>query len=132
MELDNIIGHLILGTILILLGVVILLRKNARVGLGGGRTAGSPLWVIEINGTAAIVLAVFTILGGMIISIPFAMVILGSVVSEDLLFGLPILGMLTLVGGFFFSLVTQAIVSAKETTKTDGKHPLEHFQNQDS
>src|SRR5512145_3303578 len=131
MDLVDVIGHLIAGGVFVILGLIILFRKNAKIGLGGGRTGGSPLLVAEISGDAATVLAISMILGGGIIGIPSAFVILGQTVSDDLLVWSPYLGMAILVLGFIISLIIQALISLVKIIRIVGKHPLKQIPKSD-
>jgi len=114
MDLADVIGHLTLSLVFILLGLFALFRKNARVGVGGGRTGGSPLFAVEIKGAAATTLASSTIIGGSLVGLPYVLVILGNDVSEELLFLLPFLGIGTIFLGFVSSLMVQAVIAAGE------------------
>lgn len=132
MTSDDVIGHLIIGGAVTIAEFIILVRKHASIGLGGGRDSGGPVVVVELKGTSMIILAISTIASGGLIGFPSLLALVGHTILEDWILWMPHLGLATLVIGFIFSLIIQVAISAGESIKAyNGTHPLEEVPKSD-
>ncbi len=115
----DVVGHLILGSVFTVYGLSILIRQSARIGIGGGRTAGSPVFVTEVTGFTARIFGSVVVFSGLLVVTPFILTLIGTTVSPDLMFWLPFMGIVIIVIGLFFCAIIQSAVLAGERLNTN-------------
>jgi hypothetical protein len=117
-EQFKLIASLVLGVGLFVYGVIIIRRKEASVGIGGGRTGSAkPLGIVTLTGNASIMFGITIIIGGIIMVIPLISTLFPDVVPSVLNESLTVVGLVALavvVIGFIFSAVIQLALNVGE------------------
>jgi hypothetical protein len=105
----NTLAHLVIGLVLIFKGASWALSGNARINLGAGRRGASPMGVVRVNRTGAVIVGVMTMVGGAIAAFPFFYVTLADhTMSNGQLLLFPVVGVAVVVVGFFLTAMMQS------------------------
>jgi hypothetical protein len=86
--------RLFVGGVFVAIGIVAIMRRRMRVGLGGGKSGGSPLLTISINGQGAIVLGISLVIGGTLFGLSYIFYWLGDSLKSDVFYSIPSIGVL--------------------------------------
>ena len=114
-EQFKLIALLVLGIGLLIYGIRIIRRKEASMGIGGGRTGSAkPLGVVTLTGQAAIMFGITIIIGGIIILLPLTSVLFPDIAFADTLNIVGFAVLAVFVVGFIFSAVIQLATNIGE------------------
>ncbi len=114
--------RLVGGGIFIAFGIMTIMRREMEIGIGG-RFGTSSLFTVNVTGRGAIFLGITQILGGAIFGASFIFYWLGELLSSDLLFSLPSVGIVI----SFLGIIISPLLSSnpEELHFRNGKsHPL--------
>jgi hypothetical protein len=95
--------RLFVGGGFVALGIVAFIRRRMRVGLGGGKSGGSPLLTLSINNRAAIVLGISVVIGGTLFGLSYIFYWLGDSLKSDFFYSIPSIGVLIGFAGIIVS-----------------------------
>jgi hypothetical protein len=132
MDLPDIIAHLLLGIVFIIYGFSFLRGKSTRVGFGGGRSGGSPLFKVEFNGAISKFIGAVAVFGGLLFGLPSVLAIFGNYSQSSFIFYLPGIGIVIMIFCMFLALVIKTILSIGQKLKVIQENFAEHIRNNDT
>ncbi len=110
MPLSEIVLNLFIVVFFAFFGISFLLGKSTRVGIGGGRTGGSPLFRIELKGVIAKLLGAILVVSSLLIVVATILNIFGDYSDSSIISLLPFIAVVVVVlSGFLVSAIQASI-----------------------